>query len=100
MSKTMSIFDKLKTKEFKDAEEEAAFLQSLTVGELRELAAAGQVVYDSRKPIPLERKQEMTGLDQEAILKVETNREKATLEEIRRYCEGLNLDLHAFLKAS
>jgi len=47
--------------------------------------------------LSLEEKSAKTGLPEEVIQKIETNKIKATLEEIIQYCKGLNIRLTDFL---
>ena len=45
----------------------------------------------------LAEKMKKTGLTKESLLKVEQNKQKATLEEIIAYCRGLNISFDDFI---
>ena len=44
-----------------------------------------------------ERKSAVTGLDQTTVLKVERDRNQATLQEVLQYCKGLDINLTDFI---
>lgn len=83
--------------------EEDLLLHSMSATELKAL-------FDKSKPINLNNNQQeispkkvlkakaaKTGLSKKAIKKIETNKQKATLEEIIAYCKGLQINFKDFL---
>lgn len=72
-----------------EKEQEAINLQKLSLRELRNL---------HKQALPnLQEKVVITGLSQEVIQKLETQKEKATLEEIITYCSRLRIPFQEFL---
>ena len=80
--------EKLAFKEDAELTKEEIFLQNMSVKELKELF---------KSPTPIAEKTAKTGLSEKAILRVEKNRKKATLEEIIAYCQGLKISFQDFL---
>ena len=72
-----------------EKEQEAASLQKLSLKAFRHL---------HKQALPnLTEKMVLTGLSKEAIEKLETQKEKATLEEIMIYCSRLHIPFKDFL---
>jgi DNA-binding Xre family transcriptional regulator len=67
----------------------SAKIQKLSLRELRALR--------NKNSINLTEKVTITGLSQEVIQKLETQKEKATLEEIVTYCRSLHIPFKDFL---
>jgi len=68
-----------------------AALQNMAIQKLKTIA--GKALYE----IPLVEKVAKTGLSESSIQKIETNKNKATLEEIIAYCQGLEIRIRDFL---
>ncbi len=68
-------------------------LQEMPLNELRNL----QVEKTQIPKASLSEKSAITGLSQDTIAIIETRKEKATLEDILRYCTKLNISFKEFL---
>ncbi len=66
-------------------------IQNLSVSELKKLAKP------DKQKISIQHKIIQTGLDANTILLIETNKYRATLEELMSYCKGLNISYKKFL---
>ncbi len=66
-------------------------IQNLTTDELKQLS--GQ----EKLNISMQDKIIQTGLNENTILLIETNKYRATLAELIRYCKGLNISYRQFL---
>ncbi|MEM6317622.1 MAG: helix-turn-helix transcriptional regulator [Bacteroidota bacterium] len=77
-------------------------IQSMSVAELKEVfkngnsITVGELLAEDDSPI-LKEKVHKTGLSQVVIQQIETNKYKATLEEIIAYCKGLKISYQDFL---
>ena len=76
-----------------EKEAEAAKWQSLSLRELRNLHKQSSILISPT----LAEKASITGLPQEVIQKLETQKEKATLEEIITYCNRLHIPFQQFV---
>lgn len=76
-----------------DKEDAAAKIQQLSLKKLRSLKPKERILVTPT----LEDKVAITGLSQEIIQKLETQKEKATLEEIMTYCSRLKIPFREFL---
>lgn len=66
-------------------------IQNLSLNELKQLSK-------SEKPTTsIQYKITQTGLDENTILLIETNKYRATLAELMSYCRGLNISYRKFL---
>lgn len=82
--------------------EEELLLQSMSVAELNALYEKSTPinlaeVAPKTAPPKLKEKVAKTGLSKKVIKKIETNKYKATLEEIIAYCKGLKINFKDFL---
>lgn len=66
-------------------------IQNLTIEELKQLSKK------EKSNISIQYKIVQTGLDENTILLIETNKYRATLEELMCYCNGLNISYRKFL---
>jgi len=69
-------------------------LQNLTIDELKQLAVKS---VNNFEKYPIRYKIVQTGLDANTILLIETNKYRATLQELMLYCKGLNISYKSFL---
>jgi hypothetical protein len=75
------------------SEQAADYYQNLTLVELRNIKKESA----SSSILSLEEKAAITGLEKWVILKLETQKENATLKEIMTYCSKLNIPYYQFL---
>lgn len=86
------------------SEQKATLLQEMSIEQLNQLFAKGAPITLSRdlpKDIDYEliaAKMGQTGLSEEVILTIETNKTQAVLQDIILYCKGLDLSLVPFLQ--
>ncbi len=66
-------------------------IQKLTINELKELSSLEKSSFSMKYKIA------KTGLDENTILLIETNKYRATLAELMSYCKGLNISYRQFL---
>ncbi|MEM1122285.1 MAG: helix-turn-helix transcriptional regulator [Bacteroidota bacterium] len=77
-------------------------LQSMSIAELKEVFKGGksitveQILAENDSP-KLKEKVDKTGLSSTTIQQIETNKYKATLEDIMAYCKGLKISFKDFL---
>ena len=57
----------------------------------------GQERLLEERELTIQEKVKLTGLSKEEIIKIETNKQKATLEQIIEYCKGLKIKYEEFL---
>ena len=66
-------------------------IQNLSLDKLKTLANI------NKENLSIQHKITKTGLDANTILLIETNKNRATLEELITYCKGLNISYQTFL---
>ena len=69
-------------------------IMALSIEELRSLTSG---LHPMAEKFPIEKKVKLTGLSEETIQKIETDKYQATLQEIIAYCKGLKIPYKEFL---
>ena len=80
-------------KDFQSIKEMTDILQSMSVNELKNLSS----ITINIDELSIEQKILLTGLDKWKIIRIETQKENATLKEILTYCEKLQIPYQSFI---
>ena len=69
-------------------------VMKITLKDLKVIVEEGLL---EERELTIQEKVKLTGLSKEEIIKIETNKQKATLEQIIEYCKGLKIKYEEFL---